>query len=205
MKSLTIAESDNILISGLSTVNSEGFHISIFGSNGVTVQGAKITALSNSPNTDGIHIQMSSDVIVTSSSIKTGDDCTSIGEGTSNVWIEKINCGTSHGIRALTNGSEQRIEKRHRRGLGSDRRVKDRPCGAEKIGANVRAIWDWDRSLERTRRKRRREEGGESESSSSRGGGELELGEEGVRERRGRRRGRVRGSGIGLGSGEGEG
>lgn len=99
MQSLTIAESNNILISGLSTVNSEGFHISIFGSSGVTVQGVKITAPGNSPNTDGIHIQMSSDVTVTSSSIKTGDDCISIGEGASNVWIEKINCGPGHGIR----------------------------------------------------------------------------------------------------------
>ncbi|XP_020080285.1 polygalacturonase-like [Ananas comosus] len=96
--SLTIAKSNNILISGLSTVNSKGFHISIFGSNGVTVQGTKITAPGNSPNTDGIHIQMSSDVTVTSSSIKTGDDCISIGEGANNVWIEKINCGPGHGI-----------------------------------------------------------------------------------------------------------
>ncbi|XP_020080286.1 polygalacturonase-like [Ananas comosus] len=96
--SLSIGMSKNVLISGLTTTNSKGFHISIFGSNGVTVQGAKIIAPGNSPNTDGIHIQMSSGVTVTSSSIKTGDDCISIGEGTSNVWIEKIGCGPGHGI-----------------------------------------------------------------------------------------------------------
>nr|CAD1819910.1 unnamed protein product [Ananas comosus var. bracteatus] len=79
--SLSIGMSKNVLISGLTTTNSKGFHISIFGSNGMTLQGAKIIAPGNSPNTDGIHIQMSSGVTVTSSSIKTGDDCISIGEG----------------------------------------------------------------------------------------------------------------------------
>nr|CAD1830953.1 unnamed protein product [Ananas comosus var. bracteatus] len=180
--SLTIAESNNILISGLSTVNSEGFHISIFGSNGVTVQGAKITALSNSPNTDGIHIQMSSDVIVTSSSIKTGDDCTSIGEGTSNVWIEKINCGTSHGI-----SSYQWIGATNREAAPSRARI-----GSPGQGSSLRG----------------REDRGECESDLGLGS---ELGEDAEEERRGRgrrgrelelaRRGRARAR---RGGGEGE-
>ncbi|XP_008813782.1 polygalacturonase-like [Phoenix dactylifera] len=96
--SLTIAESKNILISGLTLLNSEVFHISIFGSSGVTVRGAKITAPGDSPNTDGIHIQKSSFVTVSGSSIKTGDDCISMGEGATDVWIEKISCGPGHGI-----------------------------------------------------------------------------------------------------------
>ncbi|XP_073116247.1 polygalacturonase-like [Elaeis guineensis] len=95
---LSIAESKNILISGLTMMNSELFHISIFGSSGVTVQGAKITAPENSPNTDGIHIQKSSFITISGSSIQTGDDCISMGEGATNVWIERIKCGPGHGI-----------------------------------------------------------------------------------------------------------
>lgn len=95
---LSIAESKNVLISGLTLTNSEVFHITIFGSSGVTVRGAKITTPENSPNTDGIHIQKSSFVTISGSSIKTGDDCISMGEGASDVWIENIMCGPGHGI-----------------------------------------------------------------------------------------------------------
>jgi len=102
LQSLTIGESSNVLISGVSSLNSEMFHIVIFASSYVTVQGAKITAPGDSPNTDGIHIQKSSDVTVTGSTIRTGDDCISMGEGASNVWIEKVNCGPGHGIRFMS-------------------------------------------------------------------------------------------------------
>ncbi|KAJ0972957.1 hypothetical protein J5N97_020916 [Dioscorea zingiberensis] len=96
--SLVIHESKDVLISGLRSLNSELFHMSIYGSSGITVQGVKITAPENSPNTDGIHIQKSSDVTVTTSMIKTGDDCVSMGEGSTNVWIEQVSCGPGHGI-----------------------------------------------------------------------------------------------------------
>lgn len=90
-----------MLVSGLKSLNSEQFHMMIFSSQGITVQGAKISAPANSPNTDGIHIQMSSDVTITGSTIKTGDDCVSMGEGATNVWIEQVNCGPGHGIRLV--------------------------------------------------------------------------------------------------------
>ncbi|XP_042395819.1 polygalacturonase-like [Zingiber officinale] len=96
--SLSVAESKNVVIRGLTSLNSEMFHISIFGSSSVKVQGAKIIAPGDSPNTDGIHIQMSTEVTILSTRIKTGDDCISMGQGASGVWIEKVNCGPGHGI-----------------------------------------------------------------------------------------------------------
>ncbi|RRT68529.1 hypothetical protein B296_00005114 [Ensete ventricosum] len=90
--------SKNLLLSGIKLVNSELFHMSIFASSGITLQGATITAPGDSPNTDGIHIQMSSFVTITGSTMRTGDDCISMGPGTTNVRIENIKCGPGHGI-----------------------------------------------------------------------------------------------------------
>lgn len=75
------------------------FHIVIDRCNNVKVQGVKVTAAGNSPNTDGIHVQLSSSVTILNSNIETGDDCISIGSGTTNLWIESIACGPGHGIR----------------------------------------------------------------------------------------------------------
>ncbi|XP_073014281.1 polygalacturonase-like [Typha latifolia] len=97
-KSLTIRNSKDVSITGLTSVNSELFHIVIEDCQGVTVQGVKITAPESSPNTDGIHVQGSDDVTITAAGIGTGDDCISIGPGTTNLWIERVNCGPGHGI-----------------------------------------------------------------------------------------------------------
>ncbi|KAJ1398534.1 Pectin lyase fold/virulence factor [Sesbania bispinosa] len=58
-----------------------------------------ISAAENSPNTDGIHVQLSSNVTMLNFNIATDDDCISIGPGTTNLWIENIACGPGHGIR----------------------------------------------------------------------------------------------------------
>lgn len=108
--SLTFANSKNIMISGLTSINSELYHIVIDGSESVTVQGVKISAPGNSPNTDGIHIEMSTDVIVSRTQIKTGDDCISIGPGTTNLWIEQVSCGPGHGISIGSLGKENQEE-----------------------------------------------------------------------------------------------
>ncbi|MED6145230.1 hypothetical protein PIB30_023337 [Stylosanthes scabra] len=105
---LQFSNSNNIFISGLSSLNSQLFHIVINGCQNVKVQGVTVTAAGNSPNTDGIHVQGSSDVTILSSKIRTGDDCISIGPGTTNLWIENIACGPGHGISIGSLGKEQK-------------------------------------------------------------------------------------------------
>ncbi|TKY58964.1 Polygalacturonase protein [Spatholobus suberectus] len=95
---LAFTNSNNIAIGGLTSMNSQLFHIVFNGCQNVKVQGVKVMADGNSPNTDGIHVQMSSHVTILNSKIRTGDDCISIGPGTSNLWIENIACGPGHGI-----------------------------------------------------------------------------------------------------------
>ncbi|CAA7396608.1 unnamed protein product [Spirodela intermedia] len=95
---LAIGNSKNVEIIGLSSINSKLFHISIYKTENVALRGLKIVAPEASPNTDGIHVQMSRGVTITGSSIKTGDDCISIGPGSTNMWIEGITCGPGHGI-----------------------------------------------------------------------------------------------------------
>ncbi|PRQ46018.1 putative polygalacturonase [Rosa chinensis] len=95
---LSFSNSNNIVVSGLVSLNSQKFHIVINGCNNVKMQGVKVSASGNSPNTDGIHVQMSSGVTILNSKISTGDDCVSIGPGTSNLWIENVACGPGHGI-----------------------------------------------------------------------------------------------------------
>ncbi|KAK3436621.1 hypothetical protein EUGRSUZ_C01172 [Eucalyptus grandis] len=51
-----------------------------------------------SPNTDGIHIQSSQHVSIANAVIGTGDDCISIGDYTSNIYVSSVTCGPGHGV-----------------------------------------------------------------------------------------------------------
>ncbi|KAK4349343.1 hypothetical protein RND71_032098 [Anisodus tanguticus] len=95
---LAFYNSNNVVISGLTSQNSQMFHILLDGCHNAKLQGVKVSAPVNSPNTDGIHLQSSSSVTILNSHIGTGDDCVSIGPGNSNLWIENIACGPGHGI-----------------------------------------------------------------------------------------------------------
>ncbi|KAK1390881.1 Polygalacturonase [Heracleum sosnowskyi] len=95
---LSFTNSKNIVVSSLTTLNSQLFHIVINRCQNVKMKGIKILAPGNSPNTDGIHVQFSSNVTILNSKISTGDDCISISAGTTNMWIEKVVCGPGHGI-----------------------------------------------------------------------------------------------------------
>ncbi|PKU73058.1 Exopolygalacturonase [Dendrobium catenatum] len=88
----------NAKIRAITLVDSKFFHMVIGQSQHVTVLGVHITAPGNSPNTDGIHIAYSSDIRISKSRISSGDDCVSIGPGSSNITVSKVRCGPGHGI-----------------------------------------------------------------------------------------------------------
>ncbi|XP_073135720.1 polygalacturonase-like [Henckelia pumila] len=96
--SLLFHNSKKIMVNGLTSTNSQMFHILLDGCHDVEFVNMKISAPGNSPNTDGIHVQQSSGVTIANSHIGTGDDCISIGPGNSNVWIDSLACGPGHGI-----------------------------------------------------------------------------------------------------------
>lgn len=99
LQTLLFSGSNNININGLTSINSQKFHIVINSCNNVNIDGVTVSADANSPNTDGIHIQSSHLVSITNSRIGTGDDCISIGPGSTHVSIQGIQCGPGHGIR----------------------------------------------------------------------------------------------------------
>ncbi|CAI9094614.1 OLC1v1030377C1 [Oldenlandia corymbosa var. corymbosa] len=99
--------SSNIALKGLTSLNSQLYHIVFNGCNNVTIQSVNISAAGNSLNTDGIHVQFSTNVNIYNTAITTGDDCISIGPGTINLWIENVTCGLSgHGISIGSLGRE---------------------------------------------------------------------------------------------------
>ncbi|KAJ1703748.1 hypothetical protein LUZ63_003527 [Rhynchospora breviuscula] len=95
---LMFTNSKNIAINSITSINSKLFHTVILGCDGVILQDVNIIAPESSPNTDGIHVESSTGVTIFRANIKTGDDCISIGPGTSHLWIEGVNCGPGHGI-----------------------------------------------------------------------------------------------------------
>ncbi|KAH7570651.1 hypothetical protein JRO89_XS05G0151100 [Xanthoceras sorbifolium] len=57
-----------------------------------------VIAPGNSPNTDGIHVTGTQDILIKNCVIRTGDDCISIVSGSKNVRATDITCGPGHGI-----------------------------------------------------------------------------------------------------------
>ncbi|GFP81358.1 polygalacturonase at1g48100 [Phtheirospermum japonicum] len=78
--------------------NSPQFHMKFDGCQGVLIDKLSISSPKLSPNTDGIHIENTKSVGIYNSVIANGDDCISIGTGCSDVDIEGVTCGPSHGI-----------------------------------------------------------------------------------------------------------
>lgn len=99
MQSIKFNKVRNGLIEGISSLNSKAFHIFIVLSYNIKANNLNITAPGNSPNTDGIHISQTDIVSITNSIIGTGDDCVSIGHGSTNITVANITCGPGHGIR----------------------------------------------------------------------------------------------------------
>ncbi|CAL9192205.1 unnamed protein product [Musa hybrid cultivar] len=96
--SMRLLRVSNATIANLTFMNSKGFHIGLQQSSSVTISRLRISAPADSPNTDGIHISRSDNVMLTSLNIGTGDDCISIGQGVNNLQISDVTCGPGHGI-----------------------------------------------------------------------------------------------------------
>ncbi|XP_022973583.1 polygalacturonase-like [Cucurbita maxima] len=94
--SIQINDAQNVNINGLSSINSQKFNM-VHGFQNVHMTRVNVSSIDDSPNTDGIHEQQSSDVTILNSSISNGDDYISISPGTSNLWMESIICGPGHG------------------------------------------------------------------------------------------------------------
>ncbi|KAL7085813.1 hypothetical protein ACP275_14G301000 [Erythranthe tilingii] len=97
-RSISFQWCSNVIVNGLSSFNSQTVHMAINECSNMKIQNVKITAPSGSPNTDGIHIESSRGVTITGCTIRTGDDCISIGPGSMNMYMDQIGCGPGHGI-----------------------------------------------------------------------------------------------------------
>ncbi|KAH1198443.1 putative polygalacturonase [Glycine max] len=94
----TIDTSSSIRVKGLTIQNSQQMHFTISRCDSVRITSVKVSAPGDSPNTDGIHISESTNVIIQDSKIGTGDDCISIVNASSNIKMKRIYCGPGHGI-----------------------------------------------------------------------------------------------------------
>ncbi|XVE71171.1 hypothetical protein DITRI_Ditri10aG0129300 [Diplodiscus trichospermus] len=97
-KALHFHRCDNLKLNGLTHLNSQNNHITVHNCNGVSISNLNITAPANSPNTDGIDISLSTQVLISDTFIGTGDDCIAIKGGASNINVTKVTCGPGHGI-----------------------------------------------------------------------------------------------------------
>ncbi|KAL3641843.1 hypothetical protein CASFOL_012658 [Castilleja foliolosa] len=95
---LTIDSSSSVRMSGMTIQNGQQMNVIISHCDTVRVMGVKVSAPGSSPNTDGIHLTSSTNVVIQNCQIGTGDDCISIVDGCSNIKMKKITCGPGHGI-----------------------------------------------------------------------------------------------------------
>ncbi|KAL7133103.1 hypothetical protein ABFS83_12G118500 [Erythranthe nasuta] len=88
----------NVTVTGITIQNSPQCHLKFDNCVGVSVYNFTVSSPGDSPNTDGIHLQNSKDVLIRSSDLACGDDCVSIQTGCTNIYIHDVNCGPGHGI-----------------------------------------------------------------------------------------------------------
>ncbi|XP_078435747.1 polygalacturonase-like [Wolffia australiana] len=105
----TFRSCNRLNVSNLKFRNSQQMHVTFTKCAGVRIAGLTISAPDESPNTDGIHVSGSTDVKISDSVIRTGDDCISIVSGSRFITASNIVCSPGHGISIGSlgaNGSE---------------------------------------------------------------------------------------------------
>nr|KYP48787.1 Polygalacturonase [Cajanus cajan] len=104
--SMTFNWVNNLVVSGITSVNSQLGHLVINTCKNVVVKNVKLIAPDQSPNTDGIHVEHSTGVTINGCTLQTGDDCISISDATSNLFMSNIKCGPGHGVSIGSLGKE---------------------------------------------------------------------------------------------------
>ena len=74
-QALRFTGTTNTIVRKITSINSKQFHLNFDTCNNVLVDGVTIEAPGDSPNTDGIHMAESSNVIIRNIVVGTGDFC----------------------------------------------------------------------------------------------------------------------------------
>ncbi|OWM70650.1 polygalacturonase At1g48100-like [Punica granatum] len=90
--------SDQVTVTGITIQNSPQMHLTFDACTNLIVFGIQISSPGDSPNTDGIHLHNSQNVLIHDVDLACGDDCISIQTGSSSIYIHDVNCGPGHGI-----------------------------------------------------------------------------------------------------------
>uniref|UniRef100_A0A0D9VRA2 Pectate lyase superfamily protein domain-containing protein n=1 Tax=Leersia perrieri TaxID=77586 RepID=A0A0D9VRA2_9ORYZ len=98
LQALYFRRCNHLVVEGLQIIDSMQMHVVIAYSWRVLVSRLLIAAPGWSPNTDGIHVSNSREVLISGCIISTGDDCISIVTGSMFVRATGIFCGPGHGI-----------------------------------------------------------------------------------------------------------
>ncbi|KAE8689341.1 Shaggy-like kinase 13 isoform 1 [Hibiscus syriacus] len=77
--------SNGVTVTGITIQNSPQTHLKFDNCTSVQVSNFVASSPGDSPNTDGIHLQNSQDVVISATTLACGDDCVSIQTGCSNV------------------------------------------------------------------------------------------------------------------------
>ncbi|KAK7350539.1 hypothetical protein VNO77_09273 [Canavalia gladiata] len=104
---------NNLIVSYLHIINSPRAHIKISSTVGAILSNINIEAPGNSPNTDGIDISASKNILIKDSTIGTGDDCIAIVKDSSYINVTGVACGPGHGISLGKNKSRSTVEQVH--------------------------------------------------------------------------------------------
>ncbi|ONK66223.1 uncharacterized protein A4U43_C06F5500 [Asparagus officinalis] len=95
---LTIDLSTGVRVKGITVQSAQQMHFTVSRSEAIRITGVRVRSPRDSPNTDGIHIGESTNVVIQNCKIGTGDDCISIVNASSKIKMKNIDCGPGHGI-----------------------------------------------------------------------------------------------------------
>lgn len=72
LQALTFDDCEDLVVENLTIVNAQQIHVSFHDSVNVKVSGLNVTAPGDSPNTDGIHVTNTQNILISNSVIGTG-------------------------------------------------------------------------------------------------------------------------------------